>query len=157
SNAVGMAIAREMLAARFNREGQAIVDHRVWVIASDGDLMEGVASEACSLAGHLHLGCLKVLYDNNHISIDGPTTLSFSQEDVGARFAAYGWNVLRVDDGNDLPALDAAMRAAAEESGRPTIVVVRTHIGFGSPKQDSKDAHGEPLGAEDTKATKERL
>ena len=157
SNAVGMAIAREMLAARFNRSGHSVVDHRVWVIASDGDLMEGVASEACSLAGHQHLGCLKVLYDSNQISIDGPTSLSFSQEDVGARFAAYGWNVIQVEDGNDLVALTEAMTAAEAEEQHPTLVVVRTHIGFGSPKQDSKDAHGEPLGAEDTKATKERL
>ncbi len=157
SNAVGMAMAREMLAERFNRGGHPVFDHRIWVIASDGDLMEGVASEACSLAGHQHLGCLKVLYDSNQISIDGPTSLSFSQEDVGARFAAYGWNVLHVDDGNDLVALSAAMSAAEAEETHPTLIVVRTHIGFGSPKQDSANAHGEPLGAEDTKATKERL
>ena len=157
SNAVGMAIARELLAARFNRDGHPVFDHRIWVIASDGDLMEGVASEACSLAGHQHLGCLKVLYDSNQISIDGPTSLAFSQEDVGARFAAYGWNVLHVEDGNDLIALSAAMEAAEAETTHPTLVVVRTHIGFGSPKEDSANAHGEPLGAEDTKATKERL
>ncbi|MEO8504649.1 MAG: transketolase [Acidobacteriota bacterium] len=156
-NAVGMAMAREMLAARFNRPGQSLIDYRVWAVVSDGDLMEGVASEACSLAGHQQLGCLKVLYDSNHISIDGPTSLSFSQEDVGGRFAAYGWRVLRVEDGNDLVELDRALAAAEAETGVPTIVVVRTHIGFGSPKQDSKDAHGEPLGAADLKATKEKL
>ncbi len=157
SNAVGMAMAREMTAVHFNRPGHELFDYRVWVIASDGDLMEGVASEACSLAGHQHLGALKVLYDSNHISIDGPTSLSFSQEDVAARFAAYGWHVLAVDDGNDLAALDRAMAEAEAETTRPSLVVVRTHIGFGSPKQDSKDAHGEPLGAEDLRATKEKL
>ncbi len=157
SNAVGMAMAREMLAARFNREGMPLVDHRIWVFASDGDLMEGVASEACSLAGHLALSCLKVFYDDNEISIDGPTDLSFS-EDVGARFAAYGWRVLRVEDGNDLEALERAARAAEAEHERPTLVVVRTHIGYGSPhKQDTAEAHGEPLGGDEVKATKQAL
>jgi len=158
SSAVGMAIGRELLGAQFNRPGQEVFDYRIWVIASDGDLMEGVSSEACSLAGHLKLSSLKVFYDNNHISIDGPTSLSFATEDVGARFAAYGWNVLRVEDGNDVAALDRAMVAAEAEHERPTIVVVRTHIGFGSPhKQDTSEAHGEPLGAEETKATKQNL
>jgi transketolase len=157
SNAVGMAMAREMLAARFNRDALPLVDHRIWVFASDGDLMEGVSSEACSLAGHLKLSSLKVFYDDNRISIDGPTSLSFS-ENVGARFEAYGWRVLRVDDGNDLAALEGAARAAEAESERPTLVVVRTHIGFGSPhKQDTAEAHGEPLGAEEVKATKQAL
>jgi transketolase len=157
SNAVGMAMAREMSAARFNREGLPLVDHRIWVFASDGDLMEGVASEACSLAGHLKLSSLKVFYDDNHISIDGPTSLSFS-ENVGARFEAYGWRVLRVDDGNDLAALEGAARSAEAENERPTLVVVRTHIGFGSPhKQDTAEAHGEPLGADEVKATKQAL
>jgi transketolase len=157
SNAVGMSMAREMLMARFNQPEAALLDYRIWVIASDGDLMEGVSSEACSLAGHLHLGALKVIYDNNHISIDGPTSLSFEQEDVGKRFEAYGWRVLRVDDGNDLVQLDGALSQADAETQRPTLVVVRTHIGYGSPKQDSKEAHGEPLGPEETKATKKKL
>ncbi len=157
SNAVGMAMAREMLAARFNREGMPVVDHRIWVFASDGDLMEGVSSEASSLAGHLKLGSLKVFYDDNEISIDGPTRLSFS-EDVGARYAAYGWNVLRVDDGNDLAALERAARAAEAENDRPTLVVVRTQIGYGSPhKQGTAEAHGEPLGGDEVKATKQAL
>ncbi len=118
--------------------------------------MEGVASEAASLAGHLRLGELKVLYDDNRISIDGPTSLAFS-EDVAARFAAYGWRILRVADGNDLDEIGAALDAAAAEAERPTLVVVRTHIGFGSPKQDSAEAHGAPLGAEAARATKRAL
>ena len=156
SNAVGMAIAERMLAGRFNRDGFPVFDHRVWVHASDGDMMEGVASEASSLAGHLRLGKLNVLYDDNRISIDGPTDLAFS-EDVAARYAAYGWHVEQVADGNDLAALEIAMSAAAAQTGRPSLVVVRTHIGYGSPKQDSADVHGSPLGAEATKATKRRL
>ena len=156
-NAVGMAIAREMLAARFNRPGFPLFDYGVWAIASDGDLMEGVASEAASLAGHLGLGALNVLYDDNQISIDGPTSLSFS-EDVGARFAAYGWHVLRVADGNDLAALVRAMDEAAAVTDRPSLIVVRTVIGFGSPhKQGTSEAHGEPLGAAETQATKTAL
>jgi transketolase len=156
-NAVGMAIGRELLAARFNRPDLPLFDYRVWVIASDGDMMEGVSHEASSLAGHQRLGCLKVFYDDNDISIDGPTSLAFS-EDVGARFAAYGWHVQRVADGNDLAALDAAMAAAEAESERPSLVVVRTHIGYGSPhKQDTAEAHGEPLGAEEVEATKQAL
>ncbi len=156
ATAVGMALARRHLAARFDRDGFPLFTHRIWTIASDGDLMEGVASEAASLAGHLRLAELKILYDDNHISIDGPTSLAFS-EDVGARFAAYGWRVLRVEDGNDLDAIDGALDAAAAEAERPTLVVVRTHIGFGSPKQDSAEAHGAPLGAEATRATKRAL
>jgi transketolase len=156
-NAVGMAIARELLAARFDRPGFPLFDYRIWVFASDGDLMEGVASEAASLAGHLRLSSLKVFYDDNDISIDGPTSLAFT-EDVGRRFEAYGWRVERVADGNDLDALDAAMAAAESENERPTLVVARTHIGYGSPKkQDTAEAHGEPLGPEETKATKENL
>jgi len=156
ATAVGMAIARRHLAARFDRDGFPLFAHRVWVIASDGDLMEGVASEAASLAGHLGLAELKVLYDDNRISIDGPTSLAFS-EDVGARFAAYGWRVLRVEDGNDLDAIGATLDAAAGERERPTLVVVRTHIGYGSPKQDSAEAHGAPLGAEAARATRRAL
>ncbi|MFN7959734.1 MAG: transketolase [Thermoanaerobaculia bacterium] len=157
ANAVGMAIARAHLAARFNRPGHELFQHRIWVLASDGDLMEGVASEASSLAGHLGLGALKVFWDDNRISIDGSTDLAFT-EDVAARYAAYGWRVLRVDDGNDLAALEQAAREAEAETTRPTLVAVRTHIGFGSPKkQDTKDAHGEPLGADEARATKANL
>jgi len=156
-NAVGMAIAEAHLAAHFNRDGFPLFDHRTWVIASDGDLMEGVASEAASLAGHLALGKLNVLYDGNHITIDGSTSLAFT-EDVGRRFEAYGWHVQHVDSGEDLEALDRAMTAMAEETGRPSLTVVRTHIGYGSPhKQDTADAHGAPLGADEVKATKEAM
>jgi len=156
-NAVGMAIAEQLLGARFNREGFPVIDYRTWVFASDGDMMEGVASEACSLAGHLKLGKLTVFYDDNDVSIDGPTSLAFS-EDVGARFAAYGWHVQRVDDGNDLAALEAAIRGAAAESERPSLVVVRTVIGYGSPhKAGTADVHGSPLGKEEAEATKRAL
>jgi transketolase len=160
ANAVGMAIAREQLAARFRTSGEnaePLFDFRTWVIASDGDLMEGVASEAASLAGHLALGGLKVLYDANRISIDGSTDLAFTEQ-VDRRFAAYGWRVLEVADGNDLDALSAALAAAETETGRPTLVVVHTHIGYGSPhKQDSAESHGAPLGAEETRLTKAAL
>ena len=156
-NSVGMALAECMGAGHFNREGFPVVDYDVWVIASDGDMMEGVASEACSLAGHLKLGKLNVLYDSNHVSIDGPTSLSFS-EDVGQRFEAYGWHVQRVDDGNDLEALDAAMTAAKAETGRPSLIVVTTVIGYGSPgKQGTAKAHGEPLGKDEVAASKKAL
>ncbi len=157
ATAVGMAIAREQLGARFREGDAALFDYRTWVLASDGDLMEGVASEAASLAGHLRLGSLKVLYDSNHISIDGSTDLAFTEQ-VDRRFAAYGWKVIEVADGNDLPALRAAMAVAEAETSRPTLVVVRTHIGFGSPnKQDSAESHGAPLGAEETRLTKAAL
>jgi len=153
-NAVGMAIAQRALAARFDA---GLFDYRTWVIASDGDMMEGVASEASSLAGHLRLGSLNVLYDANHISIDGSTDLAFT-EDVAARFAAYGWHVQTVEDGNDLDALAAAMEAAAAERERPSLVRVHTVIGFGSPKKaGTAKAHGEPLGADEAKATKRAL
>lgn len=156
-NSVGMALAECMGAGHFNREGFPVVDYDVWVIASDGDMMEGVASEACSLAGHLKLGKLNVLYDANEVSIDGPTSLSFS-EDVGQRFEAYGWHVQRVDDGNDLEALDAAMRTAKAETDRPSLIVVRTVIGYGSPgKQGTAKAHGEPLGKDEVTASKKAL
>jgi transketolase len=156
ANAVGMAIARRHLAARFDRAGLPLFTHRIWAIASDGDLMEGIASEAASLAGHLQLADLKVVYDDNGISIDGSTDLAMT-EDVGARFAAYGWRVLHVADGNDLAAIDAALAEAAAEQERPTLVVLATHIGYGSPKQDSAEAHGAPLGPEATRATKRAL
>jgi transketolase len=157
ANAVGMAIAERMLAARFNRPGLPLIDHRTFVIASDGDLMEGVASEACSLAGHLGLGKLIVFYDSNRITIDGSTDLAFS-EDVLLRFAAYGWHTAAVEDGNDLDALGAATDAAIAEGARPSLVLVRTHIGYGSPgKQDSAEAHGAALGAAEVAATKDHL
>ncbi|HSB80635.1 MAG TPA: transketolase [Candidatus Methylomirabilis sp.] len=156
-NGIGMAIAEAWLAAQFNRPGHTIVDHTTYAIVSDGDLMEGVASEAASLAGHLKLGKLIYLYDNNHISIDGSTDLAFT-EDVGRRFEAYGWHVQRVADGNDLAAVEAAIRAGQAERSRPSIILARTHIGYGSPnKQDSAKAHGEPLGEEEVKLTKQRL
>jgi transketolase len=155
ANAVGMAIAERFLADRFNRPEHSIVDHRVWAFASDGDLMEGVASEAASLAGHLRLGKLTVVYDDNHITIDGDTALTFS-EDVGRRFEAYGWHVLKVADGNDLPAIAAAYEAASMETGRPSLIVLRTVIADPAPtKRNSADAHGAPLGADEVRRTKE--
>jgi len=157
ANGVGMAIAERHLAAEFNRPGHTIVDHYTYAIVSDGDLMEGVASEAASLAGHLKLHKLITLYDDNHISIDGSTSLAFT-EDVGRRFEAYGWDVHSVANGNDLAAVEAAIRAAQAETGRPSLIMCRTHIGYGSPnKQDSSKAHGEPLGEDEVKLTKERL
>jgi transketolase len=154
--AVGMAVAEKHLAAVFNRPGFDVIDHNTYVLASDGDLMEGVSSEAASLAGHLGLGKLIVLYDDNHISIEGDTDLSFT-EDRGLRFEAYDWHVVRVDDGNDLDGIEAAVEAARAETNRPSIVMVRSHIGFGSPKQDSASAHGEPLGKDALIETKKNL
>lgn len=157
STAVGMAIAEAYLGAHFNRDGFALIDHTIWVFCSDGDLMEGVASEAASLAGHLGLSKLKVFYDANKISIDGSTDLSFT-EDVGARFAAYGWNVLHVADVNDLEELERAFAGCKAETERPTLVVTRTHIGYGSPnKQDSHEAHGSPLGKDEVVACRNNL
>jgi transketolase len=157
STAVGMAMAERMSAARFNRDDYPVIDYNTWVFASDGDLMEGVASEASSLAGHLGLGKLIVAYDDNRISIDGPTSLAFS-EDVEKRYESYGWHVLRVEDGNDVEALDGAYAAAKEETNRPSLISVRTHIGFGSTnKQDSAAAHGSPLGSEEVEATRKAL
>jgi transketolase len=153
-NAVGMAIAERRLAGEFNREGHAIVDHRTFVIASDGDLQEGVASEAASLAGHLRLSKLVVLYDDNHIQLDGPTDMAWS-EDVLRRFEAYGWGTDRVDDGNDLGAIDGAIRSALDDE-RPSLIAVRTHIGYGAPhKQDTQKAHGSPLGEDEVRLAKE--
>jgi transketolase len=154
ANAVGFALAERMLAARFNRPGHEVVDHRTWFICSDGDLMEGISYEASSVAGHLGLGKLIGVYDDNHISLDGPTSLSFS-EDVPARFAAQGWRVLRIEDGNDLDEIGTVLGEAATSDGRPTLVCCRTSIGYGSPnKQDSASAHGSPLGADEVRATK---
>ncbi|MCG8455361.1 MAG: transketolase [Holophagales bacterium] len=156
-NAVGMAIAERYLASFFNREGFPVVDSATWVIASDGDLMEGVAAEASSLAGHLGLGKLNMFYDANRISIDGSTDLAFT-EDVVKRYEAYGWHTLEIDDVGDLEAIDRAVAAARTETARPTLVLVRTHIGYGSPnKQDTASAHGSPLGADERRATKDNL
>ncbi len=153
ANAVGMAIAERWLAATFNRPDHPVVDHRTYVIASDGDLMEGIASEAASLAGELRLGRLIVLYDANRITLSATTNVTFS-EDVGARFAAYGWQVLEVD-GMDVAAVDAALTTARADEHRPSLIVARTHIGFGSPhKQDTFEAHGEPLGKDEVRLTK---
>ncbi|MGZ5130789.1 MAG: transketolase [Caldimonas sp.] len=156
ANAVGMAIAEAHLAARYNRDDHRVVDHRTWVIASDGDLMEGVASEAASLAGHLKLGKLVCLYDNNSVTLSAGTDMTFS-EDRARRFEAYGWQTISVDNGNDLQAIDAALAAACADTTRPSLILVRTHLGFGSPEQDSFKAHGSPLGAADVKKTKEAL
>jgi transketolase len=154
ANAVGMSIAERRLAAEFNRPGHAVVDHWTYAICSDGDLQEGIASEAASLAGHLRLGKLVLFYDDNHIQLDGPTSMAFS-EDVLERFDAYQWHTQQVEDGNDLLSIEAAIRAARAD-GRPSIIAVRTHIGFGSPhKQDSQKAHGAPLGVEEVRLTKE--
>jgi transketolase len=156
ANAVGMAIAEAHLAAEFNRPGHEIINHYTYAIVTDGDLMEGVTSEAASLAGHLHLGKLIFLYDDNRISIDGSTDLSFT-EDRGARFAAYGWQVLKVEDGNDVRAVDRAIKAAKKDP-RPTIIMCRTHIGFGLPtRQDTSKAHGEPPGEEELNGAKAKL
>lgn len=159
ANAVGMAMAERALAHRFNRPGHTIVDHRTYAIVSDGDLMEGVSAEAASLAGHLGLGRLIYLYDSNHISLDGPTSLAFSTEDVGARYAAYGWHVLHVANGDtDLAAIDEAITAAEAETERPSIIVVETTIAYGAPnKQGTSGAHGSPLGAEEIALTKQAL
>ena len=152
-----MAIAEAHLAARFNRPGHEIIDHRTYVIASDGDMMEGVQAEASSLAGHLKLGKLIVLYDSNHVSLSGTTSLTFT-ENVGARFASYGWHVQSVDDGNDLAAVDKALRVAQETLERPSLLVVRTIIGFGAPhKQGTFQAHGSPLGPDEVRAAKQNL
>jgi len=154
--AVGMALAERHLAQRFNRDGLPVINHRTWVIASDGDLMEGISHEAAALAGHLCLGRLAVLWDDNRITIEGPTSLAFS-ENVGARFAAYGWRVLHVEDGNDLTAIAAAIAEASSKEDAPVLIRLHTHIGFGSPKQDSAAAHGSPLGKEAVAATRKKL
>ena len=154
ANAVGMAIAERRLGFEFNRPGHTVVDHRTYGICSDGDLQEGVASEAASLAGHLRLGKLLFLYDDNRIQLDGPTSWAWS-ENVPARFEAYGWHAQRVDDGNDLEAIERAIEAAREDP-RPSLIAVRTHIGYGSPnRQDTQKAHGQPLGEDEVRLVKE--
>jgi transketolase len=156
-NAVGMAMAERLLAERFNRSGHEIVSHRTWAFVSDGDMMEGVASEAASLAGHLRLAKLTLLYDDNRITIDGETSLAFS-EDVGRRYEAYGWHVERVDDGNDLDAIDRALEAARAEADRPSLVVLRTVIADPAPtKRGTSETHGAPLGKEEVARTKAGL
>jgi transketolase len=156
ANAVGMAMAEAQLAARYNRPGHPVVDHRTYVIASDGDLMEGVASEAASLAGHLRLGKLTCLYDDNDVTLSAGTDITFT-EDRAARFAAYGWHVDTNTDGNDLVAIEQALRRARARDDKPSLLLVHTHIGFGSPEQDSYKAHGSPLGEKDVAATKRNL
>jgi transketolase len=156
-NGVGMAIAEAHLAARFNREGVKVIDHTTYALVSDGDLMEGVASEAASLAGHLKLGKLIYLYDNNHVTLGAGTHLTFT-EDCARRFSAYGWQTLVVEDGNDLPSIDRALREARAETARPSLILVRTHLGYGSPhKQDTFEAHGAALGEEEVRLTKQNL
>lgn len=156
-NAVGMALAAAHLAARYNRPRHEVIGHRVYFLASDGDLMEGISHEAASLAGHLRLGNLIGFYDDNRITIDGPTDLAYSDE-AAKRFEAYGWHVQRVADGNDLVALDRAIAAAKAETERPSLIVVRTHIAYGSPnKQDTAEAHGAPLGEAEIALTKRNL
>jgi transketolase len=155
AHAVGMTLAERMLAASFNRGGHEIVDHRTFVIASDGDIQEGICSEASSLAGHLGLGRLIVFYDDNKIQLAGPVSEAFS-EDVGARYEAYGWHVCNVGEDLSLERLEEATQAAMTEAERPSLVILRSHIGFGSPhKQDTPSAHGSPLGEEEVRLTKE--
>ncbi len=158
ANAVGLAVAERFLADRWNRPLHSIVDSWVYAICSDGDLMEGVSQEAASIAGHLGLGRLVFVYDDNHITIDGSTTISFSTEDKGKRFEAYGWHVQHVDDPNDLDALRAAFAAARSEERRPSLIVVRSHIAYPAPNAiDTAKAHGAPLGEDEVRATKEVL
>ena len=157
ANAVGMAIAEAQLAARYNRPGFEVIDHATYALVSDGDLMEGVASEAASLAGHLELGKLTCLYDDNRVTLAAATDIAFS-EDRARRFEAYGWHTLPVADGNDLATIDAALRAARAETARPSLILARTHIGYGSPnKHDSFEAHGSPLGVDEVRLTKQNL
>ncbi len=156
ANAIGMAIAETQLGAHYNRSPHAVIDHRTYALVSDGDLMEGVASEAASLAGHLQLGKLTCLYDDNAITLSGGTNIAFT-EDRSRRFDAYGWHTVAVEDGNDVAAIEAALAAAHAETVRPSLILVHTHIGYGSPEQDSFKAHGSPLGAADVRKTKQAL
>lgn len=156
ANAVGMAMAEVQLAARYNRKGHKLIDHHTWVIASDGDLMEGVASEAASLAGHLQLGKLNVLYDDNRVTLAAGTDITFT-EDRAARFKAYGWHVQHVENGNDLDAIEQSLQRARRQTKKPSLILVRTHIGYGSPEQDSFKAHGSPLGEKHVATTKKAL
>ena len=154
ANAVGMAIGETQLAARYNRSGHPLIDHHTYAIVSDGDLMEGVGAEAASLAGHLELGKLTCLYDDNYVTLSAGTDITFT-EDRAAHFRAYGWHTILVEDGNDLAAIEAALTQARAETRRPSLILIRTHIG--SPEQDSFEAHGSPLGVDDVRKTKEKL
>ena len=156
SNSVGMAIAQKFISAKFNKDDIKLIDHFIYGICSDGDLMEGVSHETASLAGHLKLGSIIFFYDNNHISIDGNTNLAFT-EDVGKRFEAYNWHVQHIENVNNIEAIEEAIKNAQKDE-RPSIIVTRTHIGYGSPnKQDTAEAHGSPLGEEEVKLTKKNL
>jgi len=154
ANGVGMAIAQRRLAAEFNRPGHNLIDHFVYVICSDGDLQEGITAEAASLAGHQKLGRLVYLYDDNHIQLDGPTAMAFSDRTL-ERFDSYGWHTQQVEDGNDVAAIQAAIEAARSDE-RPSLIAVRTHIGYGAPtKHDTQKAHGSPLGEDEVRGAKE--
>lgn len=156
-NGVGMAMAEAHLAARYNRDGFPIINHFTYGIVSDGDLMEGIASEAASMAGHLQLGKLIYLYDDNRVTLSAGTEITFT-EDRAQRFAAYGWHTQSIEDGNDLAAIDRALQSARAETRRPSLILVHTHLGYGSPdKQDSFEAHGSPLGPEEVQRTKQNL
>src|SRR6266508_1470967 len=156
ANGVGMAMAEAHLAAKFNQKDFSVIDHYVYAIVSDGDLMEGVASEAASLAGHLKLGKLIYLYDDNHVTIEGFTSLAFS-EDVPKRFQAYGWHTSTVEDGNDIAAIEAAIRDAQAVADRPTLISVKTTIGYGMPTAGTRKAHSDPPGEEAVRETKRHL
>jgi transketolase len=156
ANAVGMTLAQRYLASRYNRPGFKVVDHTTFALCSDGDMMEGIGAEAAAFAGTMKASPLVVLYDDNHISLEGPTSLTFT-EDVERRFSAYGWQVAAVEDGNSVDAIEAAVRRAVTHPGAPWLLRIRTHIGYGSPRQDTKEAHGEPLGKEGTRETKRKL
>lgn len=157
ANGVGLAVAEAYLKARYNRPGHEIINHYIYSIVSDGDLMEGVASEAASFAGHMKLGKLIYLYDDNEVTLSASTQLTFT-EDRAARFNSYGWQTITVEDGNDIQAIENAILAAQKDEERPSLILIRTHIGYGSPnRQDSYEAHGSPLGKEETKLTKENL
>src|SRR5512141_1542566 len=156
-NSVGMAIGEAHLGATFNREGHSIIDHNTYFIASDGDMMEGISHEASSYAGHMQLGKIIGFYDDNHITIEGDTGLTFN-DDTARRFEAYHWHVQRVEDANELNAIDAAINAAKAVRDKPSLIIVRSHIGYGSPhKHDTAEAHGSPLGADEITLTKEAL
>ncbi|MDN5697574.1 MAG: transketolase, partial [Rubrobacter sp.] len=158
ANGVGLAMAERFLADRYNRDGHEIVNHYVYALCSDGDLMEGVSQEAASLAGQYGLGRLIYVYDDNHITIDGDTDISFSREDKAGRFEACGWHVQSVEDSEDLEAIERALRAAREESERPSLVVLRSHIGYPAPNAvDTSAAHGAPLGEEEVRTAKEAM
>jgi len=155
ANGVGMAAAQKFLAARYNKPGFPVFDYNIYGIVSDGDLMEGISAESASFAGHLKLGNIIYLYDSNHISIEGSTEITFT-DDTAKRFESYGWHVQHVEDGNDIDSIEAAIKKAKEETGKPSLIIVKTHIAYGSPnKQDKESSHGSPLGKEEVKLTKE--